>query len=51
MFLNFKYITHIYDFGIRTVSERGCSIIASHIEGGWVSALFVMLRDGKQGGE
>ena len=29
----------------------GCSIITSRIGGGWVSALFVMLRDGKQWGE
>ena len=29
---------------------RGCSIITSHIGGGWVAAFFGMLRDGKQGG-
>ena len=28
---------------------RGCSIITLCIGGGWVSAFFVMLRDGKQG--
>ena len=33
------------------VSYRGCSIITSRIGGGWVSAFFVMLRDGKLGGE
>ena len=27
----------------------GCSIITLRIGGGWVSAFFVMLRDGKQG--
>ena len=32
-------------------SIRGCSIITSRIGGGWVSAFFVMLRDGKRGGE
>ena len=26
-----------------------CSIITSSMRGGWVSAFFVMLRDGKQG--
>ena len=30
-------------------SLGGCSITASRIGGGWVSAFFVMLRDGKQG--
>ena len=30
---------------------RGCSIITSRIGSGLVSAFFVMLRDGKQGGE
>ena len=33
------------------VVVRDCSIITSPIGGGWVSAFFVMLRDGKQGGE
>ena len=33
-----------------TLTLRGCSIITSRIGGGWVSAFFVMLRDGKQGG-
>ena len=31
-------------------THRGCSIIMSRIGSGWVSALFVMLRDGKQWG-
>ena len=31
-------------------THRGCSIITSRIGNGWVSAFFVMLRDGKQWG-
>ena len=33
------------------IPVRGCAIITSRIEGGLVSAFFVMLRDGKPGGE
>ena len=33
----------------RPVSLRGCSITMPRIGGGWVSALFVMLRERKQG--
>ena len=40
----------VHDFFKKNISHvKGCSIIISRIGGGWLSASFVMLRDGKQG--
>ena len=47
----FELVTHRFEHVARGFElVRGCSIITSRISGGWVSAFFVMLCDGKQGG-